>query len=106
MGGVAALVSVIHAGSRSRAAAWQLDEEVGVTGVKETPQDREAFAGMRVMRIPDNDDDTDLGIWREIKALSGSLNLRHLLSVFIIGIVAVATLERIKRLLLGSVLRV
>ncbi|TIP69693.1 MAG: hypothetical protein E5X53_32095 [Mesorhizobium sp.] len=37
------------------AAAWQLDDEVGVTGVKETPQDREAFAGMRVMRIPDND---------------------------------------------------
>ncbi|WP_292607948.1 hypothetical protein [Mesorhizobium sp.] len=28
---------------------------MGVTGVKETPQDREAFAGMRVMRIPDND---------------------------------------------------
>ncbi|MER8970818.1 hypothetical protein NKI25_35625 [Mesorhizobium sp. M0808] len=37
------------------AAAWQLDDEVGVTGVKETPQDREAFAGMSVMRIPDND---------------------------------------------------
>jgi hypothetical protein len=37
------------------AAAWQLDAEVGVTGVKEAPHDREAFAGMRVMRIPDND---------------------------------------------------
>jgi len=28
---------------------------VRISGVKETPNDREAFAGMRVMRIPDDD---------------------------------------------------
>jgi len=33
----------------------QFDDKVRVAGVKETPNDRQAFAGMRVMRIPDDD---------------------------------------------------
>ena len=33
----------------------QFDDKVRIVGVKETPNDRQAFAGMRVMRIPDDD---------------------------------------------------
>jgi len=33
----------------------QFDDKVRVAGLKETPNDRQAFAGMRVMRIPDDD---------------------------------------------------
>jgi hypothetical protein len=33
----------------------QLDDKVRGAGVKETPNDREAFAGVRVMRIPNDD---------------------------------------------------
>ena len=33
----------------------QLDDKVRIAGVGETPNDREAFASVRVMRIPEDD---------------------------------------------------
>jgi hypothetical protein len=33
----------------------QLDDKVRIASISETPDDREAFAGMRVVRIPEDD---------------------------------------------------
>ena len=36
-------------------AVWQFDHKVRVAAVQETPNDCQAFAGMRVVRIPEDD---------------------------------------------------
>jgi hypothetical protein len=39
----------------TEAASWQFDHKMRLTGVKERPNDCEAFAGMRMVRILDDD---------------------------------------------------